>query len=148
MFRLRMADAVMNKSSISPDCSWSNCWWMVVPIDEKSLWSIFVGARMSSSMWNRSHQNGADFCMVLDCKIDSIILLCRSWNLFFVFPFQELSPCGSEVGGIMIVVVQDEIYSLCPIIGEVRVGVAGEYVVGEGVFGSGRVVLVLRWMVG
>jgi hypothetical protein len=48
----------------------------------------------------------------------------------------------------MIVVVQDEIYPLCPIIGEVRVGVAGEYVVSEGVFGSGRVVLVLRWMVG
>ncbi len=67
---------------------------------------------------------------------------------FFVLSFQELSPCGSEVGGIMIVIVQDEIYPLCPIIGEVCVGMAGEYVVSEGVFGNGRVVLVLRWMIG
>ncbi len=59
MFRLRMADAVMNNSSISLDCSWSNRWWMVVPMEVWSLWLIFVGARISSSMWNSNHQNGA-----------------------------------------------------------------------------------------
>jgi hypothetical protein len=54
---------------------------------------------MRSSMWNSSHQNGADFCTVLDCIIDSIILLCRSWNRFLFFPFKNCLHVDRKWGG-------------------------------------------------
>ena len=46
-----------------------------------------VGARMSSSRWTNSHQNGADVVAEFAEMIDSIILDWIVWNRFLIFLF-------------------------------------------------------------
>ena len=46
-----------------------------------------VGARMSSSRWTNSHQNGADVVAEFAEMIDSIILDWIVWYCFLIFLF-------------------------------------------------------------
>ena len=47
-----------------------------------------VGARIRSSRWNNSHQNGSEFLVLCEAIMVSIILRCRARNHFSLFPFR------------------------------------------------------------